>query len=100
MAKAKEVYQKESHLRSVLKGLTWRVVATTTIILIAYFSIGDISVALEIGFIEFFVKLLLYYLHERAWQIVPRGTIRKQVQLNTPNEVTESTAKIKNLVKD
>lgn len=100
MAKAKEVYQKESHLRSVLKGLTWRVVATTTIILIAYFSIGDISVALEIGFIEFFVKLLLYYLHERAWQIVPRGTIRKQVQINTPNETTGSSAKIKNLVKD
>ena len=97
---AKEVYQKESHLRSVLKGLTWRVVATTTIILIAYFSIGDITVALEIGFIEFFVKLLLYYLHERAWQIVPRGTIRKQVQINTPNEATGSTAKIKNLVKD
>ena len=69
--------QKESHLRSVLKGLTWRIVATSTIIIIAYFTIGDVSVALQIGFIEFFVKLLLYYLHERAWQMIPRGGVRK-----------------------
>ena len=68
---------KESHLRSILKGLTWRVVATSTIIFIAWYSTGDISLALEIGFIEFFVKLLLYYLHERAWQMVPFGTVRK-----------------------
>ena len=73
-----ENIHKESHLRSILKGLTWRVVATTTIILIAYFAIGDVQMALQIGFIEFFVKLLLYYLHERAWQSIPRGGIRKR----------------------
>lgn len=67
---------RESHLRSILKGLTWRIVATSTIILIAYFTIGDISIAFKIGFVEFFVKLILYYLHERAWQMVPRGGIR------------------------
>ena len=67
---------RESHLRSILKGLTWRVIATSTIILIAWFSTGDISLALEIGAIEFVFKLLLYYLHERAWQLVPRGKVR------------------------
>lgn len=72
----KSVY-KESRLRSILKGLTWRIVATSTIILIAYFTIGDISIAFQIGFVEFFIKLLLYYLHERAWQMVPRGGIRQ-----------------------
>lgn len=69
--------RKESHLRSVLKGLTWRVVATSTIIAIAYFKTGDVTMALEIGAIEFFIKLLLYYLHERAWQVAPIGRIRK-----------------------
>lgn len=68
---------KESHLRSILKGLTWRVIATGTIIAIAYFKTGDVTLALEIGAIEFFIKLLLYYLHERAWQMAPRGLIRK-----------------------
>jgi len=74
--------EKESHLRSVLKGLTWRIIATSTIIAIAWFTTGDISLALEIGFIEFFIKLLLYYLHERAWQLAPRGTVRKIVNTN------------------
>ena len=71
---------KESRTRSILKGLTWRVVATFTIIVIVYLKTGSIQGALEIGAIEFFVKFLLYYLHERAWQYAPRGTIRKLVK--------------------
>lgn len=70
---------RESRLRSVLKALSWRVIATTTIILIAYFTTGDVDAALKIGFIEFFIKFALYYLHERAWQAAPRGSIRNIV---------------------
>lgn len=69
--------QKESRVRSLLKGLSWRVIATSTIIAIAYFKTGDVTMALEIGAIEFFIKLFLYYAHERAWQQVPRGLVRK-----------------------
>lgn len=69
--------RKESHTRSILKAFTWRVIATSTIIGIAYFKTGDISFALELGAIEFVIKLVVYYLHERAWQIAPRGSIRK-----------------------
>ncbi len=68
---------KESHTRSILKTITWRIIATSTIIAIAYFTTGDIDVALKMGSIEFFVKMILYYFHERAWQTAPRGTIRK-----------------------
>ena len=68
---------KESHLRSVLKGFTWRIIATSTLIAIAYFTTEDISLALELGFYEFFIKLVVYYLHERAWLLVPKGKIRK-----------------------
>ena len=70
---------RESRLRSVLKALSWRVVATTTIIGIAFFTTGNIELALEIGFIEFFIKFALYYLHERAWQLAPRGSVRNIV---------------------
>lgn len=69
--------EKESHIRSILKGLSWRFVATGTLIALAYFKTGDISFALELGAIEFVIKFLLYYLHERAWQLVPRGGIRR-----------------------
>ena len=72
-----ESNNKESHIRSILKGVTWRIVATATIIVIAYFKTGDITFALEIGAIEFVIKFFLYYLHERAWQVAPRGTFRK-----------------------
>lgn len=76
----------ESHLRSVLKGLTWRVIATATIVVIAYYTTGEIETALTIGGIEFFIKLLLYYLHERAWQLIPRGTVRKVIDQDAPED--------------
>ena len=73
-----DTIQKESHLRSILKGFTWRIIASTTILIITYLTTGEMGTAITIASIEFFVKLLLYYLHERAWQIVPRGSIRKR----------------------
>ena len=72
----RRVVKKESHIRSVLKGVTWRVLGTSTTILVAYLLIGDTTAALQIGGIEVITKFILYYLHERIWQIVPRGTVR------------------------
>ncbi len=69
--------ERESHLRTILKTISWRIIATTTTVTIAYFVFGDISNALKVGGIEFFAKMVIYYLHERAWQFAPIGTIRK-----------------------
>ena len=77
MSEPTEEIQRESHLRSVLKGFTWRIIATTTTMTIAYFITGEIGDALAIGGIEFVGKIFIYYLHERAWQLVPRGSIRR-----------------------
>ena len=68
---------KESHLRSVIKGLTWRIIASLTIFIITYFSTGELQTAVTVTSIEFPVKLFVYYLHERLWQNVPRGSVRK-----------------------
>ena len=73
---------KESHIRSILKTISWRIIATSTTVTIAYFIFGDISNALKVGGIEFFAKMIIYYLHERAWQIIPYGAIRKLFQFN------------------
>ncbi len=62
-----EVAGMESRTRSLLKGITWRILATLTTVIIAWFIIGDVSAALQIGFIEVFAKIAIYYLHERAW---------------------------------
>ena len=78
--KAEFSVYKESRLRSFLKGLSWRIIATSTIICIVYFKEGSIETALEIGAIEFFFKFIIYYFHERLWQLVPRGGVRKKVR--------------------
>jgi uncharacterized membrane protein len=72
----------ESKTRSVLKAFTWRVIATATTITIAYFITGETEVALSIGAIEFFSKFIIYYIHERLWLLVPRGSIRKAFYKN------------------
>lgn len=69
--------QRESTLRSALKGLSWRLVATTTIIVIIYLKTGQIDSALEIGAMEFVIKYLLYFGHERLWAQIPLGSVRK-----------------------
>ena len=74
---------KESRIRSLIKGFTWRILATTTTITIAYIITGKVGDALKIGGIEFFGKLIIYYLHERAWQSVPRGTMRRLFNLKS-----------------
>ena len=71
-ADAPEVF-KDSRTRSLLKGLTWRVVATTTTIVIVWALTGDTRVALQIGAIEVVAKVVVYYLHERAWQLLPHN---------------------------
>lgn len=70
-------YKKESHLRSVIKGITWRILGTLDTMLISYIITGNTKMAVSIGGLEVFTKLVLYYLHERAWQVAPIGTIRK-----------------------
>ncbi len=77
--KESSIYR-ESRLRSFLKGLSWRIIATSTIICIVYFKEGSIETALEIGAIEFFFKFIIYYFHERLWQLVPRGGVRRQIR--------------------
>ena len=75
----KEKLPRESHLRSMLKAASWRLLATLTTVLIAYMMIGDVNVAMKIGAVEVVAKMLIYYFHERAWAQVPLGTIRKLI---------------------
>ena len=81
----KHEYVEESHLRSIVKGITWRIIASGTILIITYLTTGEMDTAITIASIEFFVKLLLYYIHERAWILIPRGTLRRMVGIKKNN---------------
>ena len=61
-------HQLESQKRSMLKALSWRLVASLTTMFIAWAVYGDIEPALTIGGVEFASKIVIYYAHERAWQ--------------------------------
>lgn len=58
---------KDPRYRSALKAISWRVVATTTTILIVFMFTGKLLLSTGVGAVEVIVKLILYYLHERFW---------------------------------
>lgn len=68
---------RESQLRSILKAITYRVTGTITTAIITFWVTGEIMLALAVGSIEPFVKIIVYYVHERLWQRVPIGTVRR-----------------------
>ena len=57
----------KSKKRHLAKTLTWRCTATLTTMLIAWLVSGDPLTGLTVGGIEFFIKMPVYYLHERVW---------------------------------
>jgi len=59
-----------SRTRSFVKAFTWRITATLTTALIAYIVTGEVKTAVMIGGIEFILKFITYYGHERAWNLV------------------------------
>ena len=68
-------YKRESHARSLLKGISWRCVATLDTIVVGalvlyLFNHGDVELwkVFTIAAAEFPLKYLVYYLHERVWE--------------------------------
>lgn len=53
--------------RSLVKTLTWRVLATTDTFIIAWLITGHLDWAGAIAGIEVVTKMFLYYGHERLW---------------------------------
>ena len=57
----------DSVRKSVMKTISWRVIATTTTFVISWVVTGSVLAGGVIASIEFWAKLALYYAHERAW---------------------------------
>lgn len=53
--------------RSILKTISWRMIGTIDTVLISWVVVGNLNFAVTIGVVELFTKILLYFLHERAW---------------------------------
>lgn len=63
----------DSHIRSIVKAVTWRAGGTVVTILVAWLILDEVGQALGIGFLDTAVKLGAYYAHERLWDRIPIG---------------------------
>ena len=56
-----------NYKRHIAKTITWRIIGTLDTMIIAWIITGSLEWGLAIGGIEVFTKMILYFLHERAW---------------------------------
>ncbi len=59
-----------SRKRSLIKSITWRIIASLDTFVIAWFITGEISWASSIASLEILTKTFLYYFHERGWNCI------------------------------
>ena len=63
----------EQPIRSLAKAVSWRVTGSIDTMLLSWWFTGDLAIAAAIGLTEVVTKMVLYYLHERAWNRIPLG---------------------------
>ena len=63
----------ESHARSIVKAISWRATGSLDTFVIAALVTGNSKLAGGIALGELLTKTALYYIHERAWMLVPWG---------------------------
>lgn len=68
----------KSRVRHIAKTITWRILATLTTITLAWIVSGDPWIGVTVGGWEFFIKMILYYFHERAWYKANLGLDKSQ----------------------
>ena len=64
--------------RHLLKTISWRIIATSTTLLLTFLVSGDIEIGATVASLEFFAKMILYYLHERGWHKTSLGVTPKE----------------------
>lgn len=68
----------EKHVRSIAKAISWRIVATITTILLVFAFTGNLTVSGSVGLLELVLKTVIYYFHERVWNLSGFGRKPKQ----------------------
>ena len=67
----------ESHVRTVTKALSWRLIATLVTFTVAWYATRKLTLAVEIGVADTLIKLGAYYFHERLWIRVKFGKLQR-----------------------
>ena len=64
---------REAHHRSIAKAITWRITGSLDTFVISLILTGHLMLAGSIAVTELLTKIVLYYLHERVWAMIPWG---------------------------
>lgn len=65
----------DAKLRSLSKAVSWRIVGSLDTFLLSLFITRNAKHAASIAAAEIATKIVLYYLHERAWRKIPWGRL-------------------------
>lgn len=75
------LHMHETHARSILKGVTWRVIASGTTMTVVYIMTGNLALVASVGAVDILAKVFFYYLHERTWGKVHWGILGTEPQI-------------------
>ena len=64
--------------RHLLKTITWRIIGTLDTMILSWIITGNWKWGVAIGGVELITKMVLYYLHERAWYRYSNFGIKKK----------------------
>ena len=65
--------RREAHTRSFAKAVTWRLTGSLDTFILSFIITGSLKFAGGIAATDLITKIVLYYLHERAWALLPWG---------------------------
>jgi len=63
----------ESHKRSLVKTVSWRLTGSFSTFLISYVVLGSFAIASSIALVQLIANTILYYMHERVWNKIEWG---------------------------
>ena len=69
-----------SRKRHILKTLTWRIIGTLDTMILSWLITGNWKFGIAIGGVELITKMVLYYLHERAWYKFTKYGVDKTIR--------------------
>ena len=93
---------KETHKRSVIKSISYRLLGSFVTMLIVFVFTRRLALSLGVGIFELLAKFACFYIHERIWTKIKWGKLEHPLEeLKLKKKVDqEDMEKIKTQLKD
>ena len=79
--------------RVLFKMVSWKLIAVSLSMAVTFYVSGSLKIALKLGPIDFGIKTLSFYLHEKLWDSIEYG---RKVEAEIKEDTTTTTTKKKN----